>query len=119
MVHNEKYPKFKVGDHVRILKYKNIFAKGYVDLKNLQVVVTESFKVKNKLSSEIMKQVFDFQVSCYNFRSVTSQSRRENTKTRHYDTRSVRFLGPKIWTMVPQNIKNCESLQEFKRLIKV
>ena len=26
---NNKDPKFKVGDHVRILKYKNIFAKGY------------------------------------------------------------------------------------------
>ena len=26
---NEKDPKFKVGNHVRILKYKNIFAKGY------------------------------------------------------------------------------------------
>ena len=26
---NKKDPKFKVGDHVRILKYKNIFAKGY------------------------------------------------------------------------------------------
>ena len=25
---NEKDPKFKVGDHVRISKYKNIFAKG-------------------------------------------------------------------------------------------
>ena len=26
---NKKYPKFKVGDHARISKYKNIFAKGY------------------------------------------------------------------------------------------
>ena len=26
---NEKNPKFKVGDHVRISKYKNVFAKGY------------------------------------------------------------------------------------------
>ena len=26
----DKYPKFKVGDHVRISKYKNIFAKGYM-----------------------------------------------------------------------------------------
>ena len=26
---NEKDPKFKTGDHVRISKYKNIFAKGY------------------------------------------------------------------------------------------
>ena len=27
---NEKYPKSKIGNHVRILKYKNIFAKGYM-----------------------------------------------------------------------------------------
>ena len=26
---NDKDPKFKVGDHVRISKYKNIFAEGY------------------------------------------------------------------------------------------
>ena len=26
--YNEKDPKFKVGDHVRISKYKNIFAEG-------------------------------------------------------------------------------------------
>ena len=26
---NDKDPKFKVGGHVRISKYKNIFAKGY------------------------------------------------------------------------------------------
>ena len=27
---NDKDPKFKVGDHVRISKYKNIFAKSYI-----------------------------------------------------------------------------------------
>ena len=27
---NDEDPKFKVGDHVRICKYKNIFAKGYM-----------------------------------------------------------------------------------------
>ena len=29
---NKKNPKFKVGDHVRISKYKNIFAKGYTQI---------------------------------------------------------------------------------------
>ena len=28
--HNEKDSKFKVGDRVRISRYKNIFTKGYV-----------------------------------------------------------------------------------------
>ena len=27
---NDKDPKFKIGDHVRISKYKNIFTKGYM-----------------------------------------------------------------------------------------
>ena len=27
---NDKDPKFKVGDYVKISKYKNIFAKGYM-----------------------------------------------------------------------------------------
>ena len=27
---NDKHPKFKVGDCVRISKYQNIFAKGYI-----------------------------------------------------------------------------------------
>ena len=30
---NNKDPKFKVGDRVRISKYKNIFAKGQIGLK--------------------------------------------------------------------------------------
>ena len=42
---NNKDPKFKVGDHVRILKYKNIFAKGYTPNWSEQVFVIK--KVKN------------------------------------------------------------------------
>ena len=41
---NEKDPKFKVGDHVRISKYKNIFAKGY--FQNWSEVFVVS-KIKN------------------------------------------------------------------------
>ena len=29
---NDEDPKFKVGDHARISKYKNIFAKGYTQI---------------------------------------------------------------------------------------
>ena len=88
--------------------------------RNRQVLVTEIFKVKNNLKSpEIMNQVSHFQEPDHNLGSETSQLRRENIKATHYGIQSVKFLGPKIWAMVPQNIKNCKSLQEFKRLIKV
>ena len=40
-----KYPKFKIGDLVRISKYKNIFAKGYVSNWSEEVFIIK--KVKN------------------------------------------------------------------------
>ena len=42
---NDKDPKFKVGDHVRIYKYKNIFAKGYMPNWSEEVFI--SSKTKN------------------------------------------------------------------------
>ena len=42
---NKRNPKFKVGDHVRISKYKNIFAKGYVPNRSKEVFVI--IKIKN------------------------------------------------------------------------
>ena len=42
---NDKDPKFKVGDHVRISKYKNIFAKGYTPNWSEEIFVIK--KVKN------------------------------------------------------------------------
>ena len=42
---NKKDPKFKVSDHVRISKYKNIFAKGYTPNWSEEVFIVS--KIKN------------------------------------------------------------------------
>ena len=42
---NDNDPKFKVGDHVRISKYKNVFAKGYTPNWSEEVFVIK--KIKN------------------------------------------------------------------------
>ena len=44
-LHFNKDPKFKVGDHVRISKYKNIFSKGYTPNWSDKLFVIK--KVKN------------------------------------------------------------------------
>ena len=41
---NDKDPKFKVGDHVRISKYKNIFAKGYTPNQSEEAFVIKEVK---------------------------------------------------------------------------
>ena len=42
---NEKDPKFKVGDHIRISKFRNVFAKGYTPNLSEEVFVVK--KIKN------------------------------------------------------------------------
>ena len=41
---NDKDPKFKIGDHVRISKYKNIFAKGHTPNWSEEVFVIKKIK---------------------------------------------------------------------------
>ena len=43
---NDKDPKFKVADHVRISKYKNIFAKAYTPNWSEELFATK--EIKNK-----------------------------------------------------------------------
>ena len=62
---NDRDPKFKVGDHVRISKYKNIFAKGYMVNWSEQVFISSKIKntvpwtyVTNDLNSEEIIRTF-------------------------------------------------------------
>ena len=62
---NNKDPKFKVGDHVRISKYKNIFVKGYMPNWSEEVFVIKKVKntvpwtyVINDLNGEEIKGTF-------------------------------------------------------------
>ena len=62
---NKKSPKFKVNDNVRISKYKNIFAKGYVPSWSDEVVIVSKIKntvpwayVINDLNGEEIKGSF-------------------------------------------------------------
>ena len=48
---NKKDPKFKIGDHVRISKYKNIFAKGYTPNWSEEIFVIN--KIQNTFLGHI------------------------------------------------------------------
>ena len=65
-----------------------------------------------------MKEVFEIHNPAYNFRTGATYFKRENVKKNHYGIQSVRYFGPKLWDTVPNNIKNCSSLNKFKISIK-
>ena len=47
---------------------------------------------------------------------TASHFKRESVKSTHFGIQSVRHLGPKIWNIVPQNIREVNSINEFKSL---
>ena len=51
-IHIKKNPKFKIGDDVRISKYKIIFAKGYAPNWSEEIFVTK--KVKNTVHGHML-----------------------------------------------------------------
>ena len=42
-----------------------------------------------------------------------------NSKTVRYDIETISFLSPKIWSLIPQNIKASGSLLCFKKKQKI
>ena len=64
---NEKYPKFKVNDHVRISKYKNTFAKGYTPncieeifvVKKIQNTVPWTYVISDLNGEEIIGSFYE------------------------------------------------------------
>ena len=44
---NDNDPKFKVGDHVRISEYKNIFAKGYTPNWSKEIFVIKKLRIQS------------------------------------------------------------------------
>ena len=77
----------------------------------------ELFKVINGLSPEIMKHVFplkDSNLYCSGF-----PFRTEKINSVSYGMETLSFMGPKIWALVPNDLKKMKSLPEFKRKIKL
>ena len=83
--------------------------------KNLQKLVIEIYKVANGLCLEIMNEVFQFQIQNHRSLRNTSSFRIPSFNTIFKGKESVSYLGPKIWSQVPDKIKSLESLRSFKK----
>ena len=76
------------------------------------------FKVSKGLFPEIIKGSFQLRNEIpYNLRQK-SQFHIPPARTVFSGTESIKFLGPKIWELIPGEMKERESLWEFKRAIK-
>ena len=85
--------------------------------RNLQVLATEMFKIHRGLSPEILRETSVSKTSSYNLRRNDTFGKRKVHYVYH-GTESLLFLGPKIWDLVPVELKQSETLYSFKLKIK-
>ena len=76
------------------------------------------YKILNSLSPEIMKDIFKTKTNYYNTLNALIFSKR-NVKTVRYRLKTMSYMGPKIWVLVPKEMKQVITLNEFKAKIKI
>ena len=84
---------------------------------NLERLFIEIFKVKAKLAPEIMHEVFDIIESPYPLRNE-SRFKSRNIRTVRYGIGTATFVGSKIWSYMPSELKESASLNEFTSKLK-
>ena len=83
--------------------------------KNIQSLAIEIYKFVNGLSPEIMNSVFNLKENNrYSLRNVYELYSR-NPRTVKYGTETISYLAPKIWSIVPQTIKESTSINKRKQ----
>ena len=86
--------------------------------RNIHQVAIEMFKVKHDLSPPFMKELFTYLGNNRGTRSGDTFAR-PNVNSVYKGDQSIRSFGPIVWNvMLPDRLKTCESLSEFKSNIK-
>ena len=85
--------------------------------RNIQSLAIEMYKVKNEIAPMITANVFTrMPENHYNFRH-SSNFIVPFARTIYHGTESISYLGPKIWDIVPSELKKAQSLNSFKKSI--
>ena len=75
-----------------------------VHYRNIQVLATKIYKATNNLSSSLMSNLFKNKNSKYGMRNENALAM-DNIRTTRYGLNSISYFGPKIWDLVPNDIK--------------
>ena len=82
--------------------------------RNLQKLMTEMFKAKNRLEPHLLQGIFE--ASDYNGPKLRSSKhfKRPNVNTVKYGDKSLQNLGVQLWNQLPQSVQEIKTLSKFK-----
>ena len=110
IVYNDKQPTFE-----ELLDKDNSVS---IHHNNIQTLAIEMYKVANGIAPEIMNEIFRLRNDQYYDLRHTSQFIIPHVNTVFNGSESASYLGPKIWELIPSEIKEECSLSRFKKEIK-
>ena len=70
----------------------------------------EIFKIKNELAPPIMDSMFERRNEPYNLRNF-QEFLTEEKRTVHYGRETLSYRSPQLWSLLPENIKEVDSLE--------
>ena len=88
-----------------------------IHVKNLQLLITEIYKTRSGLSPPFMKDSFAERNTGYNCRHG-NDSQLPKVHTTTYGIETISFLRNKLWSTLPNIIKQASTLFIFKSHIK-
>ena len=88
-----------------------------IHVRNRRILETELYKTKENLAASIVHENCEQRNTQLNLHSQTNFQLR-SIKTVNYGLRGPTYLGPKIYSIVPLEIKNSETVEQFKMKIK-
>ena len=101
-------------DFESLLGQRNLVS---IHVKNLQLLMTEIYKTKSGLSPPFMKDIFTERNTGYNLRHG-NDSLIPKVRTTTHGIETISFLGNRLWSTLPNIVKQASTLPIFKNHIK-
>ena len=101
-------------DFESLLEQRNLVS---IHVKNLQLLMTESYKTKSDLNPPFRKNIFAERNTGYNLRHG-NDSQLPNVHTTTYGIETISFLGNRLWSTLPYVVKQASTLPIFINHIK-
>ena len=85
--------------------------------RNIKLLAKELFKVQNNISPNVLDEFLISRELNHNLRNKSIFLREKSSSTK-YGTNSLRILGPKVWEIIPNEIRNAQSLECFENKMR-
>ena len=99
------------ADYETLLKLDNAVP---VHQRKLQYLMIDLYKTKNSLDPSFMSEIFEARDVQYDLRNKNTLGI-PNARTTSYGIETVRYLGQKLWQILPRSIRESQSLTAFKK----